>query len=214
MGAPLAPTYATIYFAIHEMAVVPKFPNITFYSATRYIDDGLLVWTPSPNKSPEEFLSAINKYGTLRWTMESPSTTADFLDVTFTLQNDKLHTRIYEKALNLYLYIPPHSCHPPGMLKGLIFGTIYHLRTLNSDPNDTIRGIRLLASRLRRRGHSNTIIVRHIREACQRPFPTVSPQTVIHTATDMAPPTDCHPTPRIHSQSAAPIACHSSTFLL
>ena len=211
MGAPPAPTYATIYFAIHEMATIPQFPNITFY--TRYIDDGLLVWTPSSTKSPKDFLSAINNYGTLRWTMETPSTTADFLDVTLTLKHDKLHTKIFEKALNLYLYIPPRSCHPPGMLKGLIFGTVYRLRTLNSDPNDTIRGIRLLASRLRRRGHSNTIIVRHIKEACQRPFPTVAPQTVTHTVSDdMTPPTDRHPTPRIRSQQPTSLATHPHSF--
>ena len=43
-----------------------------------------------------------------------------------------------EREMNLYLYIPPHSAHPPGVLLGLVFGMVFriHTTTLCSDPLD------------------------------------------------------------------------------
>ena len=49
---------------------------------------------------------------------------------TLTIVNGKIVTGLYEKALNLYLYIPPHSAHPPGVLTGLVLGNAHRIYTL------------------------------------------------------------------------------------
>lgn len=43
---------------------------------------------------------------------------------------------MYEKKINLYLYIPPNSAHPPGVITGLVFGNVLHIHQLCSDKLD------------------------------------------------------------------------------
>jgi hypothetical protein len=77
------------------------------------------------------------------------------LDIHITLQpNGRLLTKLYEKELHLYLYLPPHSAHPPGLLKGLIAGMIYRILRLTTDAADIRSDIQNLYNRLRRRGYS------------------------------------------------------------
>ena len=132
MGTPPAPMYATLYFAIYEARILPKYPELKFYR--RYIDDGFGIWEPDPLLPPAQTLlrwgelqADFNQYGThtgrLRWDFSLQQTTIDFLDLTIMISvGNPIDTRLYEKALNLYLYLPPASAHPPGVLKGLIYG--------------------------------------------------------------------------------------------
>ena len=55
--------------------------------------------------------------------------------------------------MNLYLYISPHSSHPPGVTKGLIFGAVNRAKNLCSDPNDIMPFIRKTLEHLVQRGH-------------------------------------------------------------
>eukprot|EP00957_Ditylum_brightwellii_P149548 11388188-Ditylum_brightwellii.AAC.1 len=61
----------------------------------------------------------------MEWTFELANTLANFMDLTIMIKDGKIVTKLYEKSLNLYLYTPPHSAHPPGVLNGIIFGQIH-----------------------------------------------------------------------------------------
>ena len=94
----------------------------------------------------------------LQWTFSTLSNSAVFLDLSITLIDTKIHTTIFEKALNLYLYIPVLSCHLKGVLRGLIFGMAHRAQNLCSDPADRIPFLLKCFNRLIKRGHKATVI--------------------------------------------------------
>ena len=76
------------------------------------------------------------------------------MDLTISIVNNRIHTTLYEKELNLYLYIPPHSSHPKGVFTGLIFGQVLRIRRLCTDPSDATNKIQEFFNRLLARGHT------------------------------------------------------------
>ena len=61
--------------------------------------------------------------------------TVDYMNMTISIGEGHIVTLIYEKLMNLYLYIPPHSAHPQVVLTGLVYGNILciHLRCSDED---------------------------------------------------------------------------------
>ena len=128
MGAPPACVYAILYYGIHEMDFYPRFQSsIPFYR--RYIDDCFGIWIHDKDPAFDaiqwnDFKSAL-PFKKLQWTVSSRERTTDFLDLTITINDaNKIETRLFEKPLNKYLYLPPHSCHAPGVFNGFIKGMI------------------------------------------------------------------------------------------
>ena len=156
MGTPPAPSYATIFFGIHEIEILQRFSRFLFF-LKRYIDDILGIWIPSdPAVSDAQwilFKSKLQDWFGLEWTVTELTDRVDFMDMTISIKDNKLVTTLYEKNLNLYLYIPPHSAHPPGVLNGIIFGHIYRIFHLCSDKSDQKGHIQRFYVRLQRRGY-------------------------------------------------------------
>lgn len=66
----------------------------------------------------------------LIWDFSPRCFSISYLNLTITLDCGWLSTNLYKKVLDLYLHLPPHSGHPPGVLKGLILvKQIYRLTT-------------------------------------------------------------------------------------
>jgi hypothetical protein len=69
--------------------------------------------------------------------------------------------------MNLFLYIPAHSAHPPGVLKSLIYGLIKTYQRQNSRVKDFKHNIRLLFGRHMARGHKYNNIITIFQEAAK-----------------------------------------------
>jgi hypothetical protein len=158
MGTPPACVYATLYFAIHELAM-PKALLACLAIYKRYIDDGIGIWTGT-DAQWLEFQHWINSFGSLRWTFTDLSRQIDYLDVTLRIHTDmSIRSTLFEKPLNLYLYLPPHSAHPPGVLTGLIYGMVRRVYRLTTDPLDCQDSLRQFYRRLRFRGYPKTTLL-------------------------------------------------------
>ena len=60
--------------------------------------------------------------------------------MTISINNsNKIETTLFEKRLNLHPYIPPHSAHLPGLLPGIVYGTLFRIFTLCSDNEDKLQ---------------------------------------------------------------------------
>ena len=156
MGTPPAPPNTTIYYGIHESTFLPNHrQHVSFYK--RFIDDVFGIWLPHPNAELnerlwDEFTKTMNNYPGLTWEFNKPSHRVDFMDLTISIHNGKITTSLFEKPLNLHLYIPPHSAHPPGLLPGIVHSTLFRIFTLCSDPNDQILRTKVFFKWLQARG--------------------------------------------------------------
>jgi hypothetical protein len=108
MGTPPAPMYTTLYFANHKSKLIHHFPQLRFYRC--YIDDGFGIWTGDDDIHWKEFQLAFVSFGKLSGTFSTLSKWIDLLDNTLEIDaTGSIDTTLFEMALNLYLYLPPHS---------------------------------------------------------------------------------------------------------
>ena len=71
------------------------------------------------------------------------------MDMTITINNSNMiETTLFEKRLDLHLYIPPHSAHPPGLLPGIVYSTLFRIFTLCSCETDKLQRTKLFFKRL------------------------------------------------------------------
>ena len=58
--------------------------------------------------------------------------------MTISIQGSVISMKTYQKEGNPYLYINPSLAHPPGMINGVIFGTIKCYFEQNGNKEDFI----------------------------------------------------------------------------
>jgi hypothetical protein len=221
MGTPPAPSYATLYYGIHEtLTLLPRFqPRLGFYY--RYIDDGVGAWIPHPDPDQDDslwtdFREAL-PYGQLTWTVTPRQLSIPFLDLRLTiLPSGRVKTSLYEKERNLYLYLPPHSAHPPGLLRGLIIGMIFRILNLTTDLADAHKNITDLYRRLRNRGYDRATLVPLFNQAYARvskrlnsPLPEDAAPRTLEDTIFFHIPYNSHDPPRRHLQQLFRSVLHS-----
>ena len=163
MGAPPAPPWATIFFGIHEETVLARFgPRLQLYR--RFIDDVLGIWLVDPDPVEDSrqwtsFVALMQDYYGLEWIFEEISKKVNYMYMTISIREDRIVTSLYEKSMNLYLYIPPHSAHPPGVLTGLVSGNILRIQSLCSKQDDIYLRMKEFYARLLVCGYQRDLMI-------------------------------------------------------
>ena len=65
------------------------------------------------------------------------------MDLRLKIEGRRVVTSLYTKPLALHLYLPPHSCHAPSVLTGLIFGNVLCIHQLCSAATDVKKELKL-----------------------------------------------------------------------
>ena len=116
MGTPPAPYWSTIFFVIHKGTVIAQFGDrLQLYF--HFINNVLGIWLVDQDPAEDHrqwaaFVSIIHIYYGLDWVFEEHSDNVNYMDMMIRIRRDCIVTLLYEKAMNLYLYILPHSTHP------------------------------------------------------------------------------------------------------
>jgi hypothetical protein len=163
MGMAPAPSIANLFVAIYEEAYITTFLSTPLRFLKRFIDDGFGIWLRDPDPEQDKihwdsFQSIINNMG-LQWEFTQRSDTVVFMDLNIRLHNGHITTSLYAKPLALNLYIPPSSCHMPGLLTGLIYGHFHRVTTLCTHRHDIESELSQFFRRLVDRGHSPTHLI-------------------------------------------------------
>ena len=163
MGTPCACIYAIIFFAYFErQQIMVKYKrNLLLYR--RQIDDIFGIWIEDPSNPNawNDFKQDINSYTKLDWNTEELSHRVNFLDLTIWIdkQSNTIQYKTYQKPMSLFLYIPAHSAHPPGVLKSIVHGLISTYKRQNSTNYDFKKQINLLYNRLLTRGYDKEVLI-------------------------------------------------------
>jgi len=167
MGTPVACSYATVSFGQYENTIIlPNFNSHLLYYK-RYIDDIFAIWLLNQDNNAQawnDFKNTLNNWGSLKWTVEEPTTKTVFLDFNIQLKGSSILTSTYQKTMNLYLYTPPLSAHPPSCFKGLIAGELQWYWVQNN-PRDFKRILVKFITGLTERGHSLQSLIPVIKNA-------------------------------------------------
>ena len=163
--------------AILENSLLPKYSKqLLFYK--RFIDDVIGIWLDTENSAMEwdRFKEDINDPRfELQWEISELSNTVDYMDLTISICKQKDCDDALQKKNNLHLYIPPKSCHPPGLLTGMVHGMINRIFTLCSSETDRSSKVLAFFGHLQRRGYEHSKLRPIFKNAIQkhlRPKPT------------------------------------------
>ena len=171
MGTPPAPSFATLYYGIFEIDLLEQFrPSLRYLR--RYIDDQFGIWIHDPDPTIdrqrwEAFQQCQQEYCSLDWEFSKLSKTANFLDLTLDVDSFHINFKLYEKPLNLHLYIPPNSAHTPSVRTGLVNGGVFRILKLTTKDRDKTRSLSKFHSHLLARGYKPSFLRLAFEQALQ-----------------------------------------------
>ena len=172
MGTPPAPSFATLYYGIFELELLQSFGSHLHY-LRHYIDDQFGIWIHDPDPQVDcqrwlDFKNRQSQFCSLNWVFSSLSSSVHFLDLTIHLEPYQISTSLYEKPLNLHLYIPWNSAHAPHIRKSVITSGIFRILRLITHRSEQQLHLAKFFTRLLARGYNHSFLYSTFQHALNR----------------------------------------------
>jgi len=143
MGTPIAVALANIFLCMLEFDIYDNFQNNNIkkpFMLYRFIDDIIGIFYDTNSRDHFTYLYN-NAVSTIKITHNYDNNEQIFLDLCLykgSLYNitNKLDIKLYQKPLNNYLYLSPHSFHSIHMFKGFILSNFNRIRFKCTNDND------------------------------------------------------------------------------
>jgi hypothetical protein len=164
MGSPMIPPYANIFMYMLEKPSVyhhMTYGNLLLYK--RFIDDIFII---TKNDNTDELQNDLNSMNPLiKLTWSKVSTKCNFLDliIEYSPSINKIHTKVYQKELNNYAYLPFHSHHTLAQKKGFIKGEAIRYARICSHKGNFETMIKVFILRLQKRGYPLSFIINSLK---------------------------------------------------
>ncbi|XP_066275237.1 uncharacterized protein [Branchiostoma lanceolatum] len=168
MGTRVAPSYANIFMGKFEEQHVYK-RNLKPLVWWRYIDDVFAIWTHS-EEDFKSFIKDLNTaHPTIKFTVETSTTSINFLDVTISVSEGAFTTDLYTKPTDKHQYLLRNSSHPTHCKRGIPFGQFLRVRRICSDEPKYRERAQQLKEHFQNRGYEDALLDQAAQRAQDRP---------------------------------------------
>ncbi|XP_078583735.1 uncharacterized protein LOC144866254 [Branchiostoma floridae x Branchiostoma japonicum] len=168
MGTRVAPSYANIFMGkFEEQHVYTR--NLKPLIWWRYIDDIFAIWTHS-EEDFHSFIRDLNTaHPTIKFTVETSTTSINFLDVTINVSEGVFTTDLYTKPTDKHQYLLRNSSHPTHCKRGIPFGQFLRVRRICSDEPKYRERAQQLKGFFQKRGYEDALLDEAAQRALHRP---------------------------------------------
>lgn len=155
MGTPSAPIFANVFMFILERHILGRFKDSIFYYK-RYLDDIFIVTNADAAERIKSSMQVMERH--IKLEFQDSLSTATFLDLVFfkgpRYEKERiLDSKVYQKPLNAYLYIPFSSYHTLNTKKGFIVTELQRYVRNSTSLKDYLEVKEAFWFRLRTRGY-------------------------------------------------------------
>jgi hypothetical protein len=153
MGCNAAVHFANIYLDSFDQRFAPLFK---FYC--RYIDDLFFIFE-GPEFQLQSIFNQMNAFiPDIHLSFHFSTVSVNFLDLKVFKYDHKVCFKTFQKAFNIYQYLPPFSLHPPACISGFIKGELIRFVRSNTLLSDRFILFQLFRKRLLARGYSQAFL--------------------------------------------------------
>jgi hypothetical protein len=176
MGSSLSVTYACLYMALKEQIAINQFMRTTSYQPILYkrmVDDVAAIITNKMQATVFMHLLQTAVDTGIHFEYQIDDKQMIFMDMEV-YKNDEfshtgqLSTRLYQKPMNKYLFLPFQSSHPISVFSSWITCYLHRIRILCSDDAEFERNKWKFYARLKRRGYPGKFLKRIFKKVYDR----------------------------------------------